>query len=305
MFSVIHPLEIKIKKMNCKVCGNKMNLYFENCVDINFSMTRNVFNWHKCESCNLMSISPINNSLEVIEEYYNEYDPHKHGVKKLSKFSKSSINKVIKDLKKNQYESAEFTLLDVGCGAGNLLFNIRTEFNKSNLYGLDFNIKSATINLEGLGVKLFQGGLNDLNSDLKFDFIVSSQLLEHIDNPIDYVNFLSKHLKRNGVVYLDIPFIGSRSFRLFKNYWVHLDTPRHRNLFEISTLTQLFKDYELMQINKFGTGYAYLTSIINLMKYKFKFSQLSIKPFFAFIISKFIEIFIRSDDKLFIKLIKK
>jgi 2-polyprenyl-3-methyl-5-hydroxy-6-metoxy-1,4-benzoquinol methylase len=302
---IIHLMEIKFKIMNCKICGNSMTLYFENCSDINFSMTNSSFNWYKCENCKLLSISKNSLVDENIEEYYKEYDPHNHGVKKLSKFSNSSINKVIKDLKNNKSESSEFTLLDVGCGAGNLLFNVKSHFKNSKLYGLDYNINSVSQNLKGLDIEIYKGGLNDLNGELKFDFIVSSQLLEHVDNPVDYINFLKKHLKNNGIAYIDIPYYGSKSFKLFKNYWVHLDTPRHRNLFEIETLVNLFSDYDLIQILKFGTGYAYLTSLTNLVKYKFKFSKLSINPFVAFTLSKFIELFIKSDDKLFIKLIKK
>lgn len=298
-------MEIKFKKMTCKVCGNTMNLYFDNCRDINFSMTNNSFNWYKCINCKLISISTHSSFIESIEEYYKEYDPHNHGVKSLSKFSNSSINKVIKDLKKTKNYTSEFTLLDVGCGSGNLLFNIRKHFKNSKLFGLDYNIKSVSNNLKGINVKLYKGGLQDLNSDLKFDVIVSSQLLEHIDNPNEYVSFLNKHLKNNGVVYIDIPYVGSKSFRLFKKFWVHLDTPRHRNLFEIETLTLLFNEFEINQIETFGTGYAYISSVALLIKNKYGYSGFTIKPFMGFFIAKTIELFIKPDDKLFFKLAKK
>ncbi|MCE4217583.1 methyltransferase domain-containing protein [Pseudarcicella sp. GAP-15] len=290
------------KKMICKVCGSdKHKLKFEHVSDINFNMTNRLYNWYSCSDCDTFQILPIDFKKEELSEYYEEYDPHSHKLKLVSRFSNSPISLVINHIKSLKNLNDEFSVLDIGCGDGNLLYNLRNSFPKSILYGIDYNIASSSYNLVDSNVNLFQGNLVDFKFEIQFDFICNSQLLEHLDEPEDLFNLLKSTLKVDGIGFLDIPNADSKSFKLFGKNWVHLDTPRHRILYKTNSLNKILEKYNFqkIRIQYFGTGFAYLSSFLLFVKEKKLFTMKL--PFkIQWVISKCIQLFLKSDDKIFL-----
>lgn len=76
-------------------------------------------------------------------------------------------------------------VLDIGCGTGNILERL----DKGELFGVDlsdFMLKIAAEKLQAVNVRLFKGNAENLPREIKgikFDKIVCSEVVEHIQRP--------------------------------------------------------------------------------------------------------------------------
>ena len=114
-------------------------------------------------------------------------------------------------------------ILDAGCGDGSILFAIKDHFNVS-IIGADFS-EEALVNArknsirKGYPLESHKADTRDLpfeNSSL--DKIFSLGVIEHLQNPSDAINELSRCLKPNGILVLMTPnkFSFGRIDRLIK-----------------------------------------------------------------------------------------
>ncbi len=98
------------------------------------------------------------------------------------------------------------TLIDVGCGSGNLIIQIAKKFSNLNLIGIDLSediitaaIKSAEENGVNKKIKFEIGSVEKLPfSDDSIDFIVSTLSLHHWYDPLTSFKEIYRVLRRNG-----------------------------------------------------------------------------------------------------------
>jgi SAM-dependent methyltransferase len=92
--------------------------------------------------------------------------------------------------------SARGSLLDVGCGS----MPYRKYFNVSYYVGLDLQGRraSATHYYDG---KVFPFG------DGEFNYVLTSQVLEHVFNPDDFLSEIHRVLRKDGILLLSTPFL--------------------------------------------------------------------------------------------------
>jgi len=99
----------------------------------------------------------------------------------------------------------DLNILDIGCGLGQFLNNLKEKGFK-NLYGVDINEESiVACRNNGLAVeKIDDIRAYALKSTMKFDRIVMSHVLEHIDKEliIDTLIHIRKYLLKDGGVFL-------------------------------------------------------------------------------------------------------
>ena len=107
------------------------------------------------------------------------------------------------------------TILDLGCGSGDLLFEVSDKFKK--FYGVDLSIsriKEAKNNaIEKYGFKNnfdFQEG--DLDKKLNFekqtfDTVVSVAVIQYVYNPFDIIKEINRVLKPGGQLVVQVPNI--------------------------------------------------------------------------------------------------
>lgn len=84
-------------------------------------------------------------------------------------------------------------------------------------------------------------GSNMPFKDKEFDYVICTQVLEHVDDPIAFVNELQRIAPRG---YLEVPsFVGESLFPKKSHKWVCLELDGKLVLFEKSKLPPLFPDY--------------------------------------------------------------
>jgi 2-polyprenyl-3-methyl-5-hydroxy-6-metoxy-1,4-benzoquinol methylase len=98
------------------------------------------------------------------------------------------------------------TLLDIGCGSGELLQRIKTLRPDLRLTGSDISQNAVSLaSRRAVGdcfVADFSIGEVDPEMREKFDVIVLSEVIEHVENDAKLVRGVAKLLKPNGILYL-------------------------------------------------------------------------------------------------------
>lgn len=121
----------------------------------------------------------------------------------VQKYSLKPTRKITIDLIKT-YNKESLDILDIGCGTGQLISDIRQNFkNKSlNLKGLDYSkgmIEKARKNIDYADFILKD--ISDINSlDNKFDIITCTHSLPYYANQQKAISDMSNLLKKDGIL---------------------------------------------------------------------------------------------------------
>ena len=128
-------------------------------------------------------------------------------------------------IKKDAYGPRKGRVLDAGCGAGALLFRLKQLGWET--CGVEIDTRAAR-EAERLGLDVRVGTIEQANfPDCHFDLLTAVHVLEHIHNPVGFLNEAWRVLKPGGLLYVEVPNARSFNFRTFRTEWFHLDAPRH------------------------------------------------------------------------------
>ena len=113
-------------------------------------------------------------------------------------------------------------ILDVGCGAGKLLYRMGNAGFKE-LTGIDMFI-DKNIKYEN-GVKIFKESLFNIND--RYDLIMLHHSLEHMEDQHKVFKHLTKIVKKGKILLIRIPVCSSRAWKIYRENWFALEAPRH------------------------------------------------------------------------------
>lgn len=235
--------------MKCKICSNdKENQTYE-AYELMFRSGEN-FRYFQCSKCMCLQIEevPANMSKYYPDDYYsyntingdNKIKNFLLGLRnKYAVFGKGIIGKLISYKYSNQaLESLKLlqikkstTILDVGCGAGTLLYRLR-ELGLTNLLGIDpFNEKDIQYK-NGLVIEK-----RDIyNVEGKWDIVMFHHSFEHIHEPENVLRTVASLLASEGHCIVRIPTSSSYAWKHYGVNWVQLDAPRHLFLHSVESM---------------------------------------------------------------------
>jgi len=125
---------------------------------------------------------------------------------KRNPFVVSRYENVLK-LLENELDIRNKKILDLGCGDGVLTNYLNTK--KSKAYGIDYSSEAINFAKEktaSKNINFIQGSAYELPfSDNYFDAIVSSDVIEHLDNVDKYLEEIKRVLKYDGIVVISTP----------------------------------------------------------------------------------------------------
>jgi 2-polyprenyl-3-methyl-5-hydroxy-6-metoxy-1,4-benzoquinol methylase len=131
-------------------------------------------------------------------------------------------------------------ILDIGTGTGRKLLSLqRSGFR--DLTGIDPYITEDRIYKNGL--RVLKKEISE--TDGKYDFITMHHSFEHMPDPANVINHLSRLLDQKGVAVIRIPVADCFAWHKYREFWVGLDAPRHFFLHTPKSMEILVKGTDL------------------------------------------------------------
>jgi 2-polyprenyl-3-methyl-5-hydroxy-6-metoxy-1,4-benzoquinol methylase len=120
-------------------------------------------------------------------------------------------------------------LLEIGCGAGENLAHLKQL--GWQVTGIEPDPKAAAV-ARSRGLTVNEVNLQDgLFAAESFDAIIMSHVIEHLDNPLEATRICHTLLRPGGLLTMLTPNTDALGHHWYREHWLHLDPPRHLNLF--------------------------------------------------------------------------
>jgi len=140
-----------------------------------------------------------------------------------------------------QLDSAGLTggdLLEIGCGYGYFLQEAAPYFARRS--GTEFSPPAAE-QARGRADRVWDGGLDDLPDDQRFDCIVALHVIEHVYDPRAFLAKIMRHLKPGGRCLLAAPDMGGFWRKLMGARWPSFKYPEHVVFYDAASLQRLMR----------------------------------------------------------------
>lgn len=223
----------------CFVCGEpggspvftSVNTHGRTVVDA--SETFPVHHCRKCDAYYLGGITPDEAYYRkhYDESYYESAPPVASGIlnqaaEKLTVFAVARRMKLCRRLLAGKRETERsIRLLDIGCGNGNFLKRLDTQWFER--FGLEVNPRGVE-QCRRAGLAVYDRPLVETDfGGARFDIVTLFSVLEHLPNPVETLRAARSVLNTNGFILLSVPNAKSLGFRWGREDWFHLDSPRH------------------------------------------------------------------------------
>mgnify|MGYP001426464879 CR=1 FL=1 len=199
-----------------------------------------------CIKCEYIHAIPFIKKVNLKKFYHKKFYNQKRKKNYFKNQEKDKIwwNRIFKErlLKFSKILKRKGKILDVGCGPGFFL-----KFAKQNgwkVYGIDPSIDAVNFGRKKLGIKIEHGEFSLLKKFKNIDVIYNHGVMEHLEDPINFINLAKKSLSKNGIIFTsvanDFSQIQSLALKQTRKPW-WIIPPEHYNYFNISSIKNLMK----------------------------------------------------------------
>jgi 2-polyprenyl-3-methyl-5-hydroxy-6-metoxy-1,4-benzoquinol methylase len=231
---------IKEKNNTCYLCGSNSLKIIRN--KVRYDIRRNVL---KCSNCGFVYLEEkqINYDDYYKGDYRKLYTPNlgekltsKQLFESLLPYQKYRVE-IAKDLVHN-----DSTICDIGCSSGHFLHSMKGIVKER--IGIEFNQSDFEFVEQELKIKVFNEPIQKTNLKEKtFDLISSFHVLEHVEDPRDFLINARKYLKDSGYLLIEVPNVEDALLSLYRNqeyedFWYR---EPHIYNFSIKSLNELMK----------------------------------------------------------------
>ena len=150
---------------------------------------------------------------------------------------KISQMKIVLDFLNKRLPIKQRKILDIGCGFGWLLKNLKEKYWKK--YGIEINEEAKNIAKKNK-IKVFDNLIFLKNK--KFDVVSMIHVIEHLRNPINDLKKIKKNIKRKGYLIIETPDFDSAMARKYNKKFRLLHDKTHISLFSAESLMRLVRN---------------------------------------------------------------
>lgn len=242
--------------MSCRICGNKADNRAFKVKEMMFGMQES-FDYFECSNCGCLQISdiPTDMSKYYSTTYFSDCSPRKMNLKDSTKSWMLSVGRAsrkkifrknlpssfedlfFRDLARSSFVDYNSAILEVGCGKGGLLLELRN-LGFKNLLGIE-PYSEHEINID---LKIIKGTLSEQCLQEKFDLIIFDHSFEHIPDQLPTLIKVSELLSEQGFCLIRIPVKTDYIWSHYGTCWVQLDAPRHFFLHTVGSLQILARN---------------------------------------------------------------
>lgn len=201
------------------------------------------FEYLNCKECDVIFLKnpPVHKIQEIYPSNYYSFDGDNYSLLYKIKFAFDRM-RFRKILKKLHFDS--ISVLDIGGGVGELLTQIQLsdkekKIKQTTVIDLDIGAQEKA---KELGHDYVLSRFEDWDSQETYEIILAFNILEHVENPAQFLATLKQKLKVGGVAIIQTPNINSIDAKMFRrHYWGGLHAPRHFFLFSKNSLLNILK----------------------------------------------------------------
>jgi len=232
----------------CLLCGSESFSIIKHAYDPHYG-NQGRFPIVECANCSLHFLNPMPTADYLSKAYPTEYYSYhyqnsqtfkKRMLKKLKRFARLLIYYHSSKTMDPKFRTPG-TMLDIGCGAGSFLAEMRDKGWK--VYGAELSQEAARAGRTQGGLEIFGGTIHDAQfPDSFFDYIRANHSFEHVHNPREVVSEIRRILKPDGKLFIGNPNVAGLAARKWGIYWWYLGAPVHTFGYSPDTLSRLLKD---------------------------------------------------------------
>lgn len=227
--------------MKCISCGN---LNFKPLKIYNPQNKKETFIYNFCQKCGLGIIN-----LDLNKDYSSNYD------EEYFEYQESTSSFLTRFIELFSLTREEFVLkyriginsiLDIGCGVGSFLNNLKNHFKQLSGTELNENAKKIALS-KNKEIKIIDNRLLILD---KYDVVTMWHVLEHINDPLNFLDNIKKNLHNNSTLFIEVPNNNSWNFRIFKKNYNWISVPEHLFFYNEKSLINIFDklDFKIIKI---------------------------------------------------------
>lgn len=198
----------------------------------------------KSEPLGFVFCSRIPTNTELTE-HYSKYNRHLN-------VPETTLNRYRQLLDEFEKYRRTNKILDVGCGMGDFLAVAKEK--GWDVYGTEYTDDAIRV-CKSKGISMNQGPLNvEWFQNENFDVITSFEVIEHINNPREDMEIISRLLRKGGVFYCTTPNFNAIERRILGSKYNIIEYPEHLCYYTKKTLKYLMNDFGLSPIWISTTG---------------------------------------------------
>ena len=200
----------------------------------------------KCSDCNFVFTKQMPSTQEF-ERTYRKYGRNAYQ----SPITIKRFNELLDEFEKYRKTNK---LLDVGCGEGDFLDVAKKR--GWDVYGTEYG-ENAFNKCVDKGIKMYNGVLDPNKFEKEsFDVVTSFEVLEHINNPKEEINNISKLIRKGGLFYCTTPNFNALGRLYLKNKYNIFIYPEHLCYYTPNTLTKLVTQFNFKKQRVFSSGFS-------------------------------------------------
>lgn len=193
-----------MKNTTCPLCNSSAKKMLR--AHVRYGIPRKVF---ECRRCTMVYLEPEGKMQKFYtgKNYRSKYGPvlGKASAAKAVFDIYSPFQAPIRDQIRNILKP-HMKVLDVGCSAGQFLNSLKGMVKER--VGLELSANEVAFIRKHLDFKVYDQPIEDVHiEEGPFDVITCLQTLEHVENPVKFLQRLGTNLKSNGYLYLELPNI--------------------------------------------------------------------------------------------------
>lgn len=231
--------------MICKFCHNNNVIYKKSINSPYYPDQKYIL--YECKHC-LSRFFDIHQHDISINELYEKLATTK---KNLSvKFLKSQYWEDQKRIISQLLKTTPRSILDVGCRTGDFLMHFENTVIRE---GVEIsNYCNEITNKRGL--RIYNENLEGINFNRKYDIVSAYNILEHLIDPLRFLDKLSSIVNKNGILVILIPSHESLIEKLlmrFRIKWHMYVPPEHLNFFSKRFLDSYLSKYNFKLLKRY------------------------------------------------------
>ena len=247
------PVPSELERVACPVCGAD-----EPALQYDVSPYRVV----QCLPCGTSYLSPRLSESAMLrfykdDKYFENGDVGYTGYLRQEMSLRYSFRRFLQQLQRRQLAGG--SLLEVGCGYGFLLDEAKPYFDYRA--GIDFSgaVKRARERAD----RVYQGDLDIIPDEERFDCIILVSVIEHVHKPVAYLRKLRERLRPGGKLVVATPDVDSIFRRLLGRRWPAFQViPENVGFYSGPTLSALLAKAGFGQVTRLPYVRAYPANLV-------------------------------------------